>query len=147
MDQTPYTAPGVFDAISVAAIGLAAGIVQAYVSKNAISVADLPKLIADTHSAVAALYTGTTAQAEPEVQQPAVSVRKSVTPDAIICLEDGKRFKSLKRHLRTHYNLSPEEYRAKWGLPDDYPLTAPNYSARRSALAKQNGLGLKAPSR
>lgn len=74
---------------------------------------------------------------------PAVSIRKSVTPDYIICLEDGKKFKSLKRHLITHYNLSPEQYREKWGLPADYPMTAPNYSARRSELAKTNGLGRK----
>jgi predicted transcriptional regulator len=79
-----------------------------------------------------------------EEQKPAVAVRKSVAPDYIICLEDGKKFKSLKRHLRTHYNLSPEEYREKWGLPADYPMVAPNYSATRSELAKDNGLGRKA---
>jgi predicted transcriptional regulator len=79
-----------------------------------------------------------------EEKKPAVPVRKSVTPDYIICLEDGKKFKSLKRHLRTHYNLSPEEYREKWGLPADYPMVAPSYSATRSQLAKDNGLGRKA---
>jgi len=79
-----------------------------------------------------------------EELKPAVPIRKSVTPDAIICLEDGKAFKSLKRHLRTHYNLTPEEYREKWSLPADYPMVAPNYSAKRSQLAKDNGLGRKA---
>ena len=76
-----------------------------------------------------------------EPQKPAVSVRKSITPDYLICLEDGKQFKSLKRHLRTHYDLSPEDYREKWGLPSDYPMVAPNYAAARSALAKKMGLG------
>ena len=82
-----------------------------------------------------------------EELKPAVPVRKSVAPDYIICLEDGKKFKSLKRHLRTHYNMSPEEYREKWGLPADYPMVAPNYSATRSRLAKDNGLGRKAGGR
>lgn len=118
-------------------------IVAAYVSHNAISPTDLPKLIADVHSALKAL--GAEEAAAPvEERKPAVPVRKSVTSDYIVCLEDGKKFKSLKRHLRTHYNLSPEEYREKWGLPADYPMVAPSYSATRSKLAKDNGLGRKA---
>jgi predicted transcriptional regulator len=124
-------------------IDLSADIVSAYVSHNALSVTDLPKLIADVHSALKGLQVS--AAPEPiEELKPAVPVRKSVAPDYIICLEDGKKFKSLKRHLRTHYNLSPEEYREKWGLPADYPMVAPNYSATRSRLAKDNGLGRKA---
>lgn len=118
-------------------------IIAAYVSHNAISPTDLPRLIADVHAALKALGSE-----EPAVQieekKPAVPIRRSVTPEYIICLEDGKKFKSLKRHLRTHYNLSPEEYREKWGLPSDYPMVAPSYSATRSKLAKDNGLGRKA---
>ncbi len=124
-------------------IDLSADIVCAYVSHNALSVTDLPKLIADVHTALRGLQSPVAAVAAEE-QKPAVAVRKSVSPDYIICLEDGKKFKSLKRHLRTHYNLSPEEYREKWGLPSDYPMVAPNYSATRSRLAKDNGLGRKA---
>ncbi|RZA31150.1 MAG: MucR family transcriptional regulator [Lysobacteraceae bacterium] len=124
-------------------IDLSADIVCAYVSHNALSVADLPKLIADVHAALRGL--GSAPAAEPaEELKPAVPVKKSISPDYIICLEDGKKFKSLKRHLRTHYNLSPEEYREKWGLPSDYPMVAPSYSATRSRLAKDNGLGRKA---
>lgn len=117
-------------------------IVAAYVSHNAVSPVDLPKLIADVHSALKTLG-GEEAALPVEEKKPAVPVRKSVTPEYIICLEDGKKFKSLKRHLRTHYNLSPEEYREKWGLPSDYPMVAPSYSATRSKLAKDNGLGRK----
>ena len=124
-------------------IDLSTEIVSAYVSHNALSVTDLPKLIADVHSALKDLRT--TAAPEPvEDLKPAVPVRKSIAPDYIICLEDGKKFKSLKRHLRTHYDMSPEEYREKWALPPDYPMVAPNYSATRSRLAKDNGLGRKA---
>ena len=124
-------------------IDLSAEIVSAYVSHNALSVADLPKLIADVHVALRGLRSGSAL--EPVVElKPAVPVRRSVSADFIVCLEDGKKFKSLKRHLRTHYNLSPEEYREKWGLPADYPMVAPNYSATRSKLAKDNGLGRKA---
>lgn len=120
-------------------------LVSAYVSKNPVSQADLNKVIADTHAALLALYTGVAVvQAEPEAQlHPAVPIKKSITPDYLICLEDGEKFKSLKRHLRTEYNLSPEAYREKWGLPRDYPMVAPNYSATRSALAKASGLGTK----
>lgn len=124
-------------------VELSTEIVSAYVSHNAVSPGDLPRLISEVHQALRTLRTN-----EPVVQveelKPAVPVRKSVSNDYIICLEDGKKFKSLKRHLRTHYNLSPEEYREKWGLPADYPMVAPSYSATRSKLAKDNGLGRKA---
>ncbi|TPK84572.1 MucR family transcriptional regulator [Mesorhizobium sp. B2-4-17] len=122
-------------------VSIAADIVAAYVSNNPVPVTELPKLIGDIHAALQGI--GTPA-AEPVVKlEPAVSIRKSVTPDYITCLEDGKKFKSLKRHLSTHYNLSPDEYRAKWSLPADYPMVAPNYAAARSALAKAAGLGRK----
>lgn len=124
-------------------VELSTEIVCAYVSHNAISPADLPKVIADIHTALKGLR-GAEAPQPAEELRPAVPVRKSVAPDYIICLEDGKKFKSLKRHLRTHYNLTPEEYREKWGLPADYPMVAPSYSETRSRLAKDNGLGRKA---
>ena len=124
-------------------IDLSADIVCAYVSHNALSASDLPKLIADVHVALRNLHSPVPVEVNEELK-PAVPVRKSVAPDYIICLEDGKKFKSLKRHLRTHYNLSPEEYREKWKLPADYPMVAPNYSETRSRLAKDNGLGRKA---
>jgi predicted transcriptional regulator len=124
-------------------IELSAEIVCAYVSHNALSPTDLPKLIAEVHTALNGLHSADAPEPVEELK-PAVPVRKSVSPDFIICLEDGKKFKSLKRHLRTHYNMSPEEYREKWGLPADYPMVAPNYSATRSRLAKDNGLGRKA---
>ena len=124
-------------------IELSTEIVSAYVSHNALSPSDLPKLIAEVHAALRGLSTHEVALPVEELK-PAVPIRKSVAPDYIICLEDGKKFKSLKRHLRTHYNLSPEEYREKWGLPADYPMVAPSYSATRSKLAKDNGLGRKA---
>ena len=125
-------------------IELSTEIVAAYVTRNSLSPADLPKLIADVYAALRGLNAPVFVEAE-EVLKPAVSVRKSITPDFLICLEDGKKFKSLKRHLRTTYDMSADEYRAKWGLPPDYPMVAPNYSATRSALAKSNGLGRKAP--
>jgi predicted transcriptional regulator len=121
-------------------IELAADIVSAYVSNNVVAVPDLSKVIIDVHAALRSIATGE-AEAKAEPQKPAVPPRRSITPDYIICLEDGKKFKSLKRHLRTHYDLSPEEYREKWGLAMDYPMVAPNYAAARSALAKQMGLG------
>ncbi len=123
-------------------VGLTAGIISAYVSNNTVSKEDLAFIIADVHEALskAALRV---APADREELKPAVALKKSVTPDYIICLEDGKKFKSLKRHLRTHYNLSPEEYREKWNLPHDYPMVAPNYAAARSSLAKQMGLGTR----
>jgi len=121
-------------------ITLAGDIVAAYVSNNSVPAADLPELIASVHGALVKVATG--AVEEPTIElKPAVSVKKSIGPDYIICLEDGKKFKSLKRHLRTRYDLSPEDYRAKWGLPPDYPMVAPNYAAARSELAKKMGLG------
>lgn len=124
-------------------VELSAEIVSAYVGHNALSVTDLPKLIAEVHNALRNLQGGTQPLVPTELK-PAVPVRKSIAPDYLICLEDGKKFKSLKRHLRTHYDLSPEQYREKWGLPADYPMVAPNYSETRSRLAKDNGLGRKA---
>ena len=121
-------------------IELATDIVSAYVANNTVPASDLPQLIADIHAALLSLSGGSVEKLV-EPQTPAVSVRKSITPDFIICLEDGKKFKSLKRHLRTQYNLTPEEYREKWGLPSDYPMVAPNYAEARSALAKKMGLG------
>lgn len=121
-------------------IELAADIVSAYVSNNSVAASDLPSLIGDVHSALLRISTGVM-EAPVEAPKPAIAVKKSVTPDYIICLEDGKKFKSLKRHLRTQYNMSPEEYREKWGLPADYPMVAPNYAQARSNLAKQMGLG------
>lgn len=121
-------------------IDLTADIVSAYVSNNSISAHDLPGLISEVFQALSRTHGGVV-EAEPEPLKPAVNPKKSVFPDYIICLEDGKKFKSLKRHLRTHYDLSPEEYREKWGLPADYPMVAPNYAAARSELAKKMGLG------
>jgi predicted transcriptional regulator len=121
-------------------IDLAAEIVSAYVSNNSLPVGELPALIAEVHRALNSTQKGMQ-ESEPEPLKPAVNPKKSVFPDYIVCLEDGKKFKSLKRHLRTHYDLSPEEYRDKWGLPADYPMVAPNYAAARSALAKKMGLG------
>ena len=123
-------------------VELTAQIVSAYVSKNAISANDLPQLINDTHAALSRT-TGNPVGAQKDEPKPRVSIKQSVKPDYIICLEDGKKFKSLKRHLRTHYNLSPEEYREKWGLPPDYPMVAPNYARARSDLAKKMGLGTR----
>jgi len=121
-------------------IELAADIVSAYVSNNSVQAAELPALLSSIHAALT--QTGPGPQEEPRTELvPAVSVKKSVTPDTIICLEDGKKFKSLKRHLRTTYNLTPEEYRTKWNLPHDYPMVAPNYAKARSELAKTMGLG------
>ncbi|RUU25157.1 MAG: MucR family transcriptional regulator [Mesorhizobium sp.] len=124
-----------------AIIELTADIVSAYVSKNPVPLGELPALIGQVHAALKGTVGGS--PAEPEALKPAVPIKKSVTPDYIISLEDGKKFKSLKRHLSTHYGLTPDEYRAKWGLPADYPMVAPNYAAARSALAKTIGLGRK----
>ncbi|RDI58669.1 MucR family transcriptional regulator [Microvirga subterranea] len=121
-------------------IELAADIVSAYVSNNSVPSGDLPSLINDIHSALLRVGGGTV-EAPAEAPKPAVPVKKSVTPDYIVCLEDGKKFKSLKRHLRTQYNMTPEQYREKWGLPVDYPMVAPNYAKARSELAKEMGLG------
>jgi predicted transcriptional regulator len=121
-------------------IELAADIVSAYVSNNSVSAGDLPGIINEVHSALVKVSSGA-AEPQAEAPKPAVPVKRSVTPDYIICLEDGKKFKSLKRHLRTQYNMSPEEYREKWGLATDYPMVAPSYAAARSELAKKMGLG------
>jgi predicted transcriptional regulator len=123
-------------------IELAADIVSAYVSNNAISASDVPTLIGEVYSALSRVGTGAVA-APSEPAKPAVSPKKSITPDYLICLEDGKKFKSLKRHLRTMYNMSPEQYREKWNLGSDYPMVAPNYAEARSRLAKEMGLGQK----
>jgi len=123
-------------------VELTTEIVSAYVSNNALTAADLPALINDVHKALHGAVNQSGDPAAPP-QKPAVSPRRSITPEYIICLEDGKKFKSLKRHLRTHYELTPEEYREKWGLARDYPMVAPNYAAARSKLAKNMGLGQK----
>ncbi|QNN65267.1 MucR family transcriptional regulator [Sphingomonas rhizophila] len=119
-------------------LGLTADIVTAHVAHNTVSDSDLPALIANVHAALAGLEQRERA---PGKQEPAVSIRASIKPDYLVCLEDGKRLKLLKAHLRRHYGLSPDEYRAKWGLPSTYPMVAPNYSARRAELAKASGLG------
>ena len=121
-------------------IDLTADIVSAYVSNNTVASTDLPSLINDVYGALQRTSTASH-EPEPEPLKPAVPVKKSVMADYIICLEDGKKFKSLKRHLRTHYDMTPEEYREKWDLPTDYPMVAPNYAAARSELAKKMGLG------
>jgi predicted transcriptional regulator len=123
-------------------VTITATIVAAYVSNNEIASTELPNLIAETHAALSRA-AGRSAPVDREESKPKIAVKKSVMPDFIICLEDGKKFKSLKRHLRTHYNLSPEEYREKWGLPPDYPMVAPNYANARSQLAKKMGLGTR----
>ena len=121
-------------------IELTAAIVSAYVSNNSVPTADLPALIGQVHSALTRVSSGH-GDTSSEPPKPAVAVKKSIAPDYIVCLEDGKKFKSLKRHLRTQYNMTPEQYREKWGLAPDYPMVAPNYAAARSHLAKQMGLG------
>ncbi len=122
-------------------ITLTADIVAAHVSNNSVAVSDLPTLIANVHSALAGLGGGSPV---PEVRaEPAVSIRASVKPDYIVCLDDGKKLKMLKRHLMTHYGMTPDEYRAKWGLPADYPMVAPNYAEQRRKLAVKIGLGRK----
>jgi predicted transcriptional regulator len=121
-------------------IELTANIVSAYVSNNSVASADIPNLISQIHSALKRV-TGGQVTAPTEPQKPAVPVKRSVTADYIVCLEDGMKFKSLKRHLRTRYNMTPDQYREKWGLPPDYSMVAPNYAAARSELAKQMGLG------
>ena len=131
---------------NAANLELAADIVSAYVSNNSLPALDLPAFILSVHGALVGLATGRVAADEPAPQkEPAVPIKKSVTPDFIICLEDGKKFKSLKRHLRTAYSMSPEEYRVKWGLPSTYPMVAPNYAKARSELALNMGLGQKRP--
>jgi predicted transcriptional regulator len=121
-------------------IELTAEIVSAYVSNNTVPAGEIPSLISQVHAALSRV-SGNSGDAQAEPLKPAVSVKKSITPEHIVCLEDGKKFKSLKRHLRTQYNMTPEQYREKWGLGTDYPMVAPNYAAARSQLAKQMGLG------
>jgi len=119
-------------------------IVSAYVSKNPVAAEDLPNVIKSVHATLGGFQSG---EGTALSRSPAVPVKKSVTPDYIVCLEDGKKLKMLKRYLRAQYGLSPEAYRAKWNLPADYPMTAPNYAARRSEFAKQSGLGKGASAR
>lgn len=121
-------------------VGLSADIVAAYVTNNSVPMSDLPSLIAATHAALLGLAMESAAPA-PEKLVPAVPIRKSITPNALICLEDGLAFKTLKRHLRNKYGMTPEEYRTKWGLPPDYPMVAPNYAEQRSQMAKAIGFG------
>ncbi|HXO69042.1 MAG TPA: MucR family transcriptional regulator [Bradyrhizobium sp.] len=121
-------------------IDLTTTIVSAYVSNNPMPASELPALISQIHAALLRVSTGR-AELPLEPAKPAVPVKKSMTADYLICLEDGKRFKSLKRHLRTQYGMTPEQYRDKWGLPPDYPMVAPNYAVARSQLAKKMGLG------
>ena len=121
-------------------IELAAEIVSAYVSNNSVPASELPALINDVFMALTRVGS-VPVETSSEPQKPAVPVKKSIFPDHLVCLEDGKKFKSLKRHLRTQYNMSPEQYREKWGLAADYPMVAPNYAAARSRLAKEMGLG------
>jgi predicted transcriptional regulator len=123
---------------------LATDIVAAYVSNNPVPVNELPSMIKSVHATLGGL-SGSPSADLPTAQKPAVAVKKSITPEFIICLEDGKKLKMLKRYLRSRYGLSPEEYRAKWGLPADYPMVAPNYAAQRSEFAKKIGLGRSSP--
>lgn len=125
-----------------ALIDMTAEIVSAYVGNNEITAAELPSLIQQVYVSLADVSQGVILS-ENEPLKPAIAVKRSVSNDYIVCLEDGKKFKSLKRHLRAHYDMSPDEYRAKWGLPKDYPMVAPNYAQARSNLAKQMGLGQK----
>jgi predicted transcriptional regulator len=124
-------------------VELTANIVSAYLSNNPTPASDIPNLISQVHAALLRVSTGRN-DAPLEPAKPAVAAKKSITPEYLVCLEDGKRFKSLKRHLRTQYNITPEQYREKWGLPADYPMVAPNYAVARSQLAKKMGLGQQA---
>jgi predicted transcriptional regulator len=126
---------------SEALVTLTADIVAAHVSNNSVAISDIPLVIRSVHDALAGLSSK--AEPEPEPQQPAVSVRASVKPDYIVCLEDGQKLKMLRRHLMTNFGMTPDDYRAKWNLPKDYPMVAPNYAEKRRELAKQIGLGRK----
>jgi predicted transcriptional regulator len=128
------------DTAGSSVIDLTASIVAAYVGNNPTPAAEVPALIGQIHAALLRI-SGGKVEVPAEPSKPAVSVKKSMTADYLVCLEDGKRFKSLKRHLRTQYAMTPEQYREKWSLPPDYPMVAPNYAAARSQLAKQMGLG------
>ena len=129
------------DATGKSPVELTANIVSAYLSNNPTQASEIPNLISQVHAALLRVSTGRVEATPLEPAKPAVSVKKSMTPEYLVCLEDGKRFKSLKRHLRTQYNMTPEQYREKWGLPADYPMVAPNYARVRSNLAKNMGLG------
>lgn len=133
MDNTPIDATNLLD--------FTADIVSAHVANNSVAIGDLPGLIASVHASLAGL--GMAKKPDVSVQEPAVSIRRSVKPDHIVCLEDGKKLKMLKRHLMTHYQLTPDQYRTKWNLPADYPMVAPDYAEKRRALAMQIGLGRK----
>lgn len=122
-------------------VELAAAIVAAYISNNSLPVSELGNLIVTVYSVLAKLVGPAAAAAPADPPKPAVSIKKSITEEYLICLEDGRKFKSLKRHLRTRYNLTPDEYRAKWQLPSDYPMVAPGYAQTRSRMAKDMGLG------
>ena len=122
-------------------VTLTADIVAAHVSNNSVAISDIPLVIRSVHEALAGLSSK--ADPQPEPQQPAVSVRASVKPDYIVCLEDGKKLTMMRRYLMTNFGMTPEDYRAKWNLPKDYPMTAPNYTEKRRELAKQIGLGTK----
>ncbi len=130
------------DAPSQELLALTTQIVAAHVGNNSVEVTDLPPLIEQVYKTLAGV--GQEPEPQPERPQPAVPIRKSVTPEYIVCLEDGKQLKMLKRHLKTAYNMTPEEYRERWGLPPDYPMVAPNYARQRSQLAKDIGLGTRA---
>jgi predicted transcriptional regulator len=123
-------------------MGLTAEIVAAHVSNNPVSLADLPNLIQEVYRTLASVGLPV-AKPQPERPQPAIAIKKSITPEYLICLEDGKKLKMLKRHLQTSYNMTPEQYRERWGLTPDYPMVAPNYAKHRSSLAKKIGLGTK----
>ncbi len=129
------------DNLNETLITLTADVVSAHVSNNSVAVSDLPQLIHNVHNALSDL-SGQKEEPQPK-QEPAVSIRSSIKPDYIVCLEDGKKLKMLKRHLMTHYNMTPDEYRQKWGLNSDYPMVAPNYAEQRRTLAKKIGLGTK----
>jgi predicted transcriptional regulator len=130
------------DDIAENLITLTADIVSAHVSNNTIQANELPQLIQGIHTALASLGGAAPAPEAPK-QEPAVSIRQSIKPDYVVCLEDGKKLKMLKRHLMTHYQMTPDDYRRKWGLPADYPMVAPNYADQRRDLAKKIGLGTK----
>lgn len=123
-----------------ALLEMTAQVVSSYLVKNPVTAEQLPALINSVHHSLKNANEGAGESSDPQ-RKPAVSIRRSIQPDYIVCLEDGKKLKMLKRHLRTNYRLTPEEYRAKWNLPPDYPMVAPNYAAQRSAFAKKIGLG------